>query len=267
MLQSDEEIYLTVIASTFLITLLAVMVVLAMVRYQRNMQKYLKEINDMKLVYQQELMKAKLEIQEQTFLTISQEIHDNIGQILSLIRLNISRIKPDDYDFSKQKIDMSKDLLDKAITDLRDLSKRLNTDYVNRQDLSESLKFQLELLQKTGLFETEFQIHGEEKLLEPEKKLIIFRIVQELLNNILKHADSTHISVILMYVDNELILSVKDDGKGFIVPVNIDEENKMNGIGLYNLFYRAKLIGAHFSLKSEPGGGTLAQLILPLNLN
>ena len=152
MLQSDEEIYLTVIASTFLITLLAVMVVLAMVRYQRNMQKYLKEINDMKLVYQQELMKAKLEIQEQTFLTISQEIHDNIGQILSLIRLNISRIKPDDYDFSKQKIDMSKDLLDKAITDLRDLSKRLNTDYVNRQNLSESLKFKLELLQKTGLF-------------------------------------------------------------------------------------------------------------------
>ncbi|MDB5262279.1 MAG: sensor histidine kinase [Adhaeribacter sp.] len=237
--------------------ILIVAVVIAILKYQNRTRKHLLEVNDLKNTYHQEILKAQLEMQEQTFRTISQEIHDNIGQILSLIRLNISSIKTEEDSHSARKIITSKELLDQAIDDLRDLSKRLNTEYVSRQGLAESLRFQLNLIQKTGLFITTQEVHGEERALDPEKKLIIFRIAQEALNNIMKHADAKNISVLLMYLPDKIILSIKDDGKGF------EPEQADKSLGLQNMRHRANLIGAKFTLQSKPGEGCLARLILP----
>jgi len=202
-------------------------------------------------------------MQEQTFRTISQEIHDNIGQILSLIRLNISTIKAEEDSPSERKIITSKELLDKAIEDLRDLSKRLNTEHVSQQSLAESLRFQLNLIQRTELYETNLEVHGQERPLEPEKKLIVFRIAQEALNNIMKHADAKNISVLLMYIPGKIILSIKDDGQGFDTAAVYKPDEPAKGIGTNNMYYRANLIGAEFSLQSKPGEGCLARLILP----
>jgi len=256
MLQSDEKIFIAVITTTFLMIILIIAVVLAILKYQNRTRKHLLEVQDLKNIYQQEILKAQLEMQEQTFQTISQEIHDNIGQILSLIRLNISTIKTEENSPSEHKVITSKELLDQAIEDLRDLSKRLNTEYVSRQGLAELLRFQLNLIQKTGLYETTLEVHGEERPLDAEKKLIIFRIAQEALNNVLKHAQAKDISVLLMYMSVKIILSIKDDGKGF------SPEGAQKSLGLQNMAHRAGLIGASFTLQSKPGEGTLAQLIV-----
>jgi signal transduction histidine kinase len=202
-------------------------------------------------------------MQEQTFLSISQEIHDNIGQILSLTRLHISTISPDDYVATERKVGASKELIDKAIGDLRDLSKRLNAGFVRQQSLSESLKFQLNLIQKTELYTTSFELHGEERAMDPEKKLIVFRIAQEALNNVIKHAQAKTISVVLMYLADKTILSIKDDGRGFDASRPPGETAPPAGIGTHNMSYRATLIGGQFVISSEPGAGTLAQLVLP----
>lgn len=258
MLQSDEEIFITVIASAFLMISLALVVVIAIVKYQNRLRKHIKEVGDLKNLYQQEILKAQLEVQEQTFLSISQEIHDNIGQILSLIRLNISTIKPEGNHSTEQKIISSKELLDKAIEDLRGLSKRLNTNFLSQQSLSELLNFQLNLIQKTGLYTTTLVVHGEDKMIEPEKKLIIFRIVQEALNNIIKHAGAKCISVEVSSLPDKTIITIKDDGKGFEPSIVTTK-----GIGTQNMQYRAKLINAQFGIQSQPDEGTLIQLILP----
>lgn len=263
MLASDEEIVITVIGSAFLMIVLIAVILIAIVRYQNRLKKHVHEVRDLKNTYQQEILKAQLEMQEQTFRTISQEIHDNIGQILSLVRLHISTIPAADPAAVERKISTSKELLDKAIEDLRDLSKRLNTEYVAQQQLSDSLKFQLALIEKTGFYQTAFEIHGEERSLEPEKKLIIFRIAQEALNNVIKHAEAKTISVILMYLPDKTILSIKDDGHGFERPEQSETPAPLQGIGTQTMAYRAKLIGAQFGLQSRPGEGTLAQLILP----
>jgi len=238
-------------------------VIIAILKYQNRNRKHLLEVRDLKNIYQQEILKAQLEMQEQTFRTISQEIHDNIGQILSLIRLNISTIKAEENSPSERKIITSKELLDKAIEDLRDLSKRLNTEYVSQQSLADSLRFQLNLIQRTELYETTLEVHGPERPLEPEKKLIVFRIAQEALNNIIKHAGAKNISVLLMYLPGKIILSIKDDGRGFDVNAVYQPDEPVKGIGANNMYYRANLIGAEFSLQSKPGEGCLAQLILP----
>ncbi|QHT66113.1 hypothetical protein GXP67_05230 [Rhodocytophaga rosea] len=253
-----------VIAITFFLILITSFVIVFMFIHQNNSRKYLKYIEEVKNTYEQEILKARLEMQEQTFLGLSQEIHDNIGQILSLIRLNISTIKPEDPLTTSRKISASKELLDKAIEDLRDLSKRLNTEYVIKQTLSESLQFQVGLIQKIGLYDTSLDIQGNEFSLDGEKKLIVFRIAQEALNNIIKHAKATKIKITLSFFPGQIQLNIQDNGRGF---ETFGLEKAGNGLGTHNMYYRAKLIGASFSLQSKSGEGTLAHLILPVSIN
>jgi two-component system, NarL family, sensor kinase len=259
MFQSDEEIYITIVITTYLMIFLVVIIVISIVKYQNKLKKHIEEVNLLKNLYQQEILKAQLEMQEQTFLTISQEIHDNIGQILSLTRLNISTIKIEDQASTIRKIATSKELLDKAIDDLRDLSKRLNIEYLSQQSLSELLKFQLNIIEKTGLYTTFLEVNGEEYPLNAGKKLIVFRIAQEALNNTIKHAKAENISITLDYLPDKIILGIKDDGKGFGSGI------PQTGIGIHNMYHRAKLIGADFSLQSRIDKGTIAKLILHIN--
>lgn len=250
------DISLIITIGTIIFIIIALFITFFLYSYRQRLNSHYREKQELKSIYQQEILKAQLEMQEQTFCTISQEIHDNIGQILSLIRLNISTIKAEEGIVGEKKISATKELLDKAIEDLRDLSKRLNTEFVSQQSLAESLMFQLNLIQRTGLYDTILEIKGEKKPLGSDKKLIIIRIAQEALNNILKHAEAKSISVLLIYMPNKIVLNIKDNGIGF----DPSEANK--SLGLQNMKQRAKLIGAEFILQSNPDEGTLIQLIL-----
>lgn len=260
------DIPLIITTGTILFLLTASFVTFFFYLYHQRLNAHLKEKEELKNIFQQEILKAQLEMQEQTFLTISQEIHDNIGQILSLIKLHISTITPHDYPATERKVSASKELLDQVIEDLRNLSKRLNNKYVSQLSLAESLRFQLNLIQKTGVYTTSFEVQGEEKPIAAEIKLIIFRIAQEGLTNILKHAATKAIWVFLTYLPDKIIVIIKDDGKGFDANLDFDgdipRKDAVKGIGVYNMHYRASLIGAQLTIKSQPGG-TLVQLTIP----
>lgn len=265
MYTSHEEVLFSVVLGTALLIFFVCFFILAILQFQKNQLKNHLEKNQMQKKYEQEILQAQLEMQEQTFLSISQEIHDNIGQILSLIRLNISTLNPNDYISTERKITTSKELLDQAIEDLRILSKRLNKEFINQQNLSDSLKFQLNLIERSGLYKTQFVLLGEERPINPEKKLIIFRIVQEALNNIIKHARAKSIAVNLSYLSDILILDIQDDGSGFEIGEVFNQEASPKGIGMHNMYYRASMIGAKFTIQSNQIEGTLAQLVLPIN--
>ena len=269
-----SAIALIITLGTIIFLLTASFVTLSFYLYRERLNAHLKEKEELKNIFQHEILRAQLEMQEQTFLTISQEIHDNIGQILSLIKLHISTIPPDDYPTAQRKIATSKELLDQVIEDLRNLSKRLNHKYVSQLSLAESLQFQLSLIQKIGIYTTAFEARGEEKFISAEVKLIIFRIAQEALNNVLKHAAAQTITVVLTYLPDTLTLTITDNGKGFKPQPDFEESElplpagskreAAHGIGLYNMHYRAGLIGARFNIDSQPGAGTRVQLIIPL---
>src|SRR5690606_6033411 len=121
---------------------------------------------------------TQLEIQEQTLKNISQEIHDNIGQALTLAKLNLNAVMAEDTQL-QEKILNSKELVSKAITDLRDLSHSLDTDYVLEMGLQRSIEYELELIRKTGIVRTDLHVEGNLQRLERQKELILFRIVQE----------------------------------------------------------------------------------------
>jgi two-component system, NarL family, sensor kinase len=214
--------------------------------------------------FQQELLRTQLEIQEQTFRNISQEIHDNIGQVLTLAKLNLNTIT--NHSVSEDinnKLTSSKDLITKAIQDLRDLSKSLNTEFISEAGLLKSIEYELELLRRTGSIQIISMQEGEYYALPQQKELILFRIFQEVLNNIMKHSQATEIKVILNFQPNHFSLEILDNGDGF--NSNEVEQNGQYGLGIKNMQNRSKIIGANFTINSQPGKGTAVRIDLPVS--
>lgn len=261
---SVSNIYFGILAGCVLLLLVAIFIPILIIRHRQRQSDSNKSIEQLQSKFQQELLQAQLEIQEQTLKNISQEIHDNIGQVLSLTKLNLNRIDVDKTEDLKEKIKDSKDLVSKAIHDLRDLSKSLNTDNIAAMGLLRTIGYELEMIRKTG-FQTLLEVTGNEIKMEPQKELILFRIVQETLNNIIKHAEAKTITVIMAYHPDKLELQVKDDGRGVdLSPLNEKAEGDF-GLGIRNMHNRAKLIGADFNMSSKIGIGTAVSLIVPIN--
>lgn len=215
-----------------------------------------------KVNFRQTLLQSQLEIQEQTLKNISQEIHDNVGQVLSLAKLNLNTIDISKTEELQKKIESALIQVSKAINDLRDLSKSFNTDNISAIGLVRAVEYELDMIKKTGVHKTSFNVEGKIKKLEPQTELILFRIVQETLHNIIKHAEASSIWISARYTENDLGLEIKDNGKGFHPTAEGDQDTD-SGLGIRNMNNRARLIGAKFNLNSIKNEGTSVTIVLP----
>ncbi|HZH95163.1 MAG TPA: ATP-binding protein [Flavisolibacter sp.] len=257
-----DYVPMTIIVGSIILVLLANFVVFILFSYQKKHYRQIQEINSIREKYDKEILKTELEIKEQTMQNISQEIHDNIGQVLSLANLQLTSIELPGNSYATGKIDKSMELISKVITDLRDLSKTLNPENIARAGLKEAVRFDLELMERSGVFTTLFEVAGKEKRLDVSKETIIYRIVQQALNNILKHAKATSIEITLNYSEDHLSVSIKDNGLGF--DTAIIEADNSQGAGLRNMIHRAKLIQATIEFKSVRAEGTTVLLHVPM---
>ena len=213
----------------------------------------------LELQMKQELLQTQIEIQEQTLKTISQEIHDNIGQVLSLAKLNLNTFEGIESDTNQTKINDTKNLVSKAINDLRDLSRSMHGDKIAELGLQESVASELKILQNTGQYITELKITGEPYKLAPQKEMVLFRIVQEAMNNVIKHAKAKNIFIEMRYQPDIFDLTISDDGIGFNAAVL---QSTQTGIGLKSMQNRAALIGGEFTIQSDLGKGAKIKIEL-----
>ena len=219
-----------------------------------------KQHSELQLNFQKEVFKTQLEIQEHTLQNISQEIHDNIGQVLSLIKLNLNTL-----DFAKpaetlEKANQSNELLTQAIHDLRELSHNLNSDFIADIGLVKAIEHQLLVFQKSKIYTTSFIITGKCRSYSNDKELVLFRIVQELLNNILKHAQANHVEISFVFNTSSMLISIADNGIGF--DINSIYENDHQGIGLHSIKKRISLINGTCEIKSDSNTGTKVNIYL-----
>ena len=251
-----------IVGGVAILSTLVVFIIIFLILYQKRYYNHLKEKQELRSIFQQELLKTRLEIQEETFRNISQEIHDNIGQALSFVKLNLNIVDPHDASLVINKLSESRVLLTKTIQDLRDLARSLNTDFISDIGLPTAIEQQLQILSRTGIYKVSFKQEGDVFKNISQRELVIYRIVQELLNNIVKHADANAINVEMLYLSEKLIITVEDNGKGFNADaLGLPEKN--SGLGLRNMSTRMKLIEGTIDLKSNPGQGTKAVLELP----
>ena len=232
--------------------------------YQRRQQKQEQELQRMRDAYEKEELKSQLEIQENTFKSIAQELHDNIGQMLSVVKLSLSVLPIDKEHQAFDQIENSRQMLNKAIVDLSNLTKSLHTDRITQVGLADSIRFECAAISRTGIIKVSFDVLGDELYIPEQKSLFLFRIFQEALNNVLKHAKATKVDVILNYLDEDFTMEITDNGQGFNVTEKRHSANSLSGVGLKSIFNRAKLIGAQLRFDSKPGEGTRVLIELPL---
>ena len=260
---SHREIIVMLVGGSIVFLVLAGILIFILLFYQKKRFSLSQQMLEIDKQHSEALLQSRIEIQEETFKNISQEIHDNIGQVLSFVKLNLNGITSVKLESDKEKMTESIALVAKSIRDLRDVAKSINTDYISHIGLSEAIRQQLNILQKSGAFETRFEEHGIVKSLEKQNELILFRVVQELLNNIVRHAEAMLIDTQLFYKNDMIEIQVSDNGKGFDTDA-INQPRKLSaGLGLSNMRSRILLINGQFTIKSALGEGTVVSIKVP----
>lgn len=251
-----EDVILVVFLVTFVIAMFASSLVLFVIQYKRRHQMHLMETERLEQQYKAQLLETRLEVQEQSLKYFSEEIHDNIGQALTLVKLNLYEVKQ----LTKENevgiiIEQGTVVLTKAIGDLRSISHRLNGDFVANEGIEKMLSKELEYLNSSKAITAVIDIRGDSFSLGPEKELMIFRIIQEAIANAVKHSGSRNIQVVLDYEQPMFTATVKDDGRGFE-----EGKSKTSGIGIINMRSRAELLKGKLDIFSKQDEGTIIQL-------
>lgn len=211
------------------------------------------------IAFRKKLHEKELETMQRTMKNISGEIHDNVGQILSLAKLTINSIEHGESKSSQEKLNTSSALIKKAIHDLRNLASILNSEGASNEGLVELIRKELIDLKQAGKHETEFVLEGEPYLLIHQLEL--FRIFQEALNNAIKHAEATKISVRTSFKPHRFEMQISDNGIGFDMATVKDSNH--SGLGLRNIQNRAKMISGDVKIETGENCGTTILVTLP----
>lgn len=257
-----SEVVLIVLAGTFLMLLLVTFIVSFFFLHQRRQLQNRQEKANLHAQHQQEILQVQLEIQNQTLQHISGELHDNIGQLLTLVRLKLNMLEVEETITPKQ-IEEVNEVVEKTIYELRGLSKSLDGDFVKNFGLVESLSHELGRIRSTGKYQTEILTEGEVYRLEGQKEIVLFRVMQEILSNTLKHAKAKYIKVTLQFTPAHFSLTVQDDGKGFDYEAVLGREMSQSGAGLRNIQRRTEMLGGTCSFQTAQGEGTKVHIQLP----
>ncbi|GAB2652512.1 hypothetical protein GCM10027036_02050 [Flavihumibacter cheonanensis] len=261
---SQIEIILTMAAAVVIMLTLSAFVVYFILSSQKRRIRLQHEQEQMKENYEKEVLTTQIESRDQTLRDISQEIHDNMGQLLSVSRINLNILEKElEIHPSVNRIRDTNLILADVIKYIRMLSKGLNSDMLASYGLRESIKFELDRISQTALIDCKFETEGDDFLIDAKKEIILYRMIQEILNNILKHADASEIHIQMKYTESAFILNITDNGKGFNPEQLVNMSINDAGSGMRNLQKRAQLIGATLQISSEPSKGTRINIVLP----
>jgi len=255
----SQEVVIALVACMLVFIGLAVVILLFLYLYQRRRYMQQQEMTVMRQQFTEQSLQAQLEIQEQTFKAISEEIHDNVGQLLSLARVQINIIDESGR-LDKTVLHAARENVGKALMELRDLSKGLHPERLQHLSIHETLLQETERLNRAGNLKASIIAEGVFRELESKKRLILFRVLQECTQNCLKHAEATELLITFNYREKDVAVSVRDNGKGF------DEAQviaRREGQGLDNIRNRVRLTGGKCEIVSAPMSGTEISLTIP----
>jgi signal transduction histidine kinase len=207
-----------------------------------------------KIRRQQEIAKAVIDAQESERETLGRELHDNISQVLTTARLYLNCAR-DTPAMQENMINRSIETISSAIEEIRRLSKSMIETFHKEVGLELSLNDLIEnilLAQKCNII-LQFSVPDEQRL-DDKLKMTIFRIVQEQLNNTIKHAEASEVQIAIMQSSHLLRVTIADDGKGF------DTTRKRKGIGITNIISRTELFNGRVKIDSSPGNGCRMQV-------
>lgn len=247
-----KEIQLLVISLSIVLFTLLILILVLFFYFHKKKTNFLIEKMESDLHFQSELIKSRIEMKDQTLSEISRELHDNIGQILSVGIMQLNLYIQNQKQVSREELNDLKDILGKSLDEIRTLSRIINRDNLLESNFLEAIQLDLERIRKLKKIDCKFSLKGDFPEINVEHELIIYRIFQEAILNILKHSHSEVIDFQIDCLDDDNIqIKLTDHGIGF------NSKKKSSGSGLNNIHVRAKLIGATVSIESNTSGTTL----------
>lgn len=208
--------------------------------------------------FERQLMQAQMEVQEYTLFQLGQELHDNIGQLLSSTKMLLG-ITERSLPSAPESLLAAEDTLGKAINDLRNLTKSLNNEWLHQFNLVENLRMEVERIRAARQIDVSFACAVDMLPLEPKEQVMAFRVVQEALQNSIKHSEASGLKIDIALEREKVLLNLTDDGKGFDVA-----DNSKKGIGIMNMQHRVKLLNGTVKWESDPAMGTKIHIVLPV---
>lgn len=241
---------------------IAFLVVVALSVYNRYRHKQQKEMSA-QLLQQQELRnKAIIEAEEKERIRIARELHDGIGQQLSAAKMNLSAFETNLDRQSKQQFDKVVMLVDEAVKEVRSISHNMMPNALLRSGLASAIRDFVHKINVSDALKVELQIVGLQNRLESTTETVLYRVLQECVSNIIKHANATQINIQLIQHNQHLNMLIEDNGVGFDVKTIGTEQE---GIGIRNMISRVHFLSGTIDFDSTPAKGTTVIVDVPIN--
>lgn len=253
----ETELLATIILFNLFFAMFLIAVIIYINKYRLRKKEYLNEIQIKNEIHQRELLATQLEIQQATMQQIGRELHDNIGQKLTLVSLYTQQLLYENkVPEVSERIDQVSQIINQSLQDLRSLSKTLTDDNISQKEIVTLIQEEVDNTNAIKKCDIHFEHANKNLDLDFVHKNVLLRITQEFIQNSIKHSQCKNIFITLNTSEENLWeLNIKDDGIGF------DTSNTIsNGIGLTNMKNRAKIIGADFNFTSEKGSGTILNI-------
>ncbi|WBV55772.1 histidine kinase [Chryseobacterium daecheongense] len=253
------ELLITIILFNVFFVLFVAALMVYIRKYRQRKKEYLNEIEIKNEIHQKELLATQLEIQQATMQQIGRELHDNIGQKLTLVSLYTQQLLYENkVPEVNERIEQVSQIINQSLQDLRSLSKTLTDDNINQKEIVTLIQEEVDNTNAFKKCNVSFKHNFKQLDLGFVHKNVLLRITQEFIQNSIKHAQCKNIFINLNTSSEALWeLNIQDDGIGF------DRANiRSNGIGLTNMKNRAEIIGADFTLESLKNKGTTVNITL-----
>lgn len=261
-MNNSEYLFSIAVLSSLLLMGIILFIILFVIINKQKMIRYHLEMEKADNERNAELLATRIEVHEQTLIHIAQELHDNIGQEVGLVKIMLRDLEcnPSGLDETRKVVGESTVILEKISTDMRLVSHSLNAYHIEEIGLILAIERELYYLRAYAKIKTDFE-YPEDGLPEMGENtvLLLFRVIQECLQNIVKHAHAseTLISIDLSADGNNLEVVIRDNGIG------MDTEKTREGMGIANMKERIKILNGCFNIASAPRQGTSCLISLP----
>jgi PAS domain S-box-containing protein len=221
------------------------------VRMQENQQFYLEQIT---------------KAHEEERLRISRDLHDSTAQSLIATLRSLERFCEEDDQLSEQRLNMLwiyHGQLKNALQEIRQVSRDLRPSIIDELGLLPAVEWLAERQRSEHDLDARLSVRGEERRFSQEQEVALFRIIQEALRNVVRHAEATEVKVTIVFNEKETVLSIIDNGDGFELPKSLGELSRLGKLGVDGMETRARLVGGTFDIQSSPGDGTAIAVVVP----
>lgn len=252
------EIAIFITAISLLIFLLVVGFIVLILQYRQKRLLHDYEKANLQKQYELDLATTKLQSQLETMQQIGQEIHDSVAQKLVVASIFSQKLNVDNHK-SGEELSMITNVIHNALNELRNISRELTNGSIQNSSLEELIEYECDLINQSQSCKTIFT-HTVICKVSVIIKTNLLRIVQEFISNSLKHADCTEITIEMSTIDQNLFISLQDNGIGFEV-----KHHQSKGIGLDNIRRRVASINGNYELTSASGKGTRLEIKIPIS--